>query len=70
MQVPWLERLNFARRYEEYVPSSFMVSTRSAETSLTTPALSATTTSPASTAARNSMPVPTIGLSLLMSGTA
>ncbi len=47
-----------------------MVSTRSAETSLTTPAFSATTTSPASTAARYSMPVPTRGLSLRISGTA
>src|SRR5690349_22148079 len=42
----------------------------SAETSLTTPAFSATSTSPASTAARYSMPVPTSGASLLMSGTA
>ncbi len=70
MQVPWLERRNFAIRYVEYVPSSFMVSTASAETSWTTPAFSATTTSPASTAARYSMPVPTSGLSLRISGTA
>ena len=31
-QVPWLERLNFARRYDEYVPSSFIVSIESAAT--------------------------------------
>ena len=42
----------------------------SADTSLTTPAFSATTTSPASTAARYSMPVPTSGASLRISGTA
>ncbi len=47
-----------------------MVSIESAETDLTTPAFSATTTSPASTAARYSMPVPTRGLSLVISGTA
>ena len=47
-----------------------MTSTSSAETSLTTPASSAVTTSPASTAARYSMPVPTSGASLLISGTA
>ncbi len=42
----------------------------SADTSLTTPALVAVTTSPASTAARYSMPVPTRGESLVISGTA
>ncbi len=44
--------------------------TASADTSVTTPAFSATTTSPASTAARNSMPVPTSGASAITSGTA
>ena len=52
------------------MPSSFIVSMTSADTSLTTPAFSASSTSPASTAARYSMPVPTSGESLLMSGTA
>jgi hypothetical protein len=51
------------------VPSSFDRDV-SAETSVTTPAASATTTSPASTAARYSMPVPTSGASLRSSGTA
>ena len=47
-----------------------MTVTSSALTSSTTPAFSATMTSPASTAARNSMPVPTSGASLRSSGTA
>ena len=42
---------------------------KSAHSSSTTPAFSATTTSPASTAARSSMPVPTSGDSLRSSGT-
>ncbi len=41
----------------------------SAETSVTTPPASATMTSPASVAARYSMPVPTSGDSLRSSGT-
>ena len=44
--------------------------TESAETSETTPAFSALMTSPASYAARNSMPVPTSGASERRSGTA
>ncbi len=43
---------------------------KSAQSSSTTPAFSVTTTSPASTAARSSMPVPTSGDSLRSSGTA
>ena len=62
-QVPWLERRNFAIRYVVRVPSSFVTVTASAETSSTTPAFAAVTTSPASMAARNSMPVPTSGAS-------
>src|SRR2546423_171852 len=43
---------------------------RSASTSTTVPALSASTTSPVSTAARYSMPVPTSGACVIISGTA
>jgi hypothetical protein len=49
------------------VPATVMMS---ADTSVTTPAFSATTTSPESTAARYSMPVPTSGASARTSGTA
>ena len=52
------------------MPSSAATVTVSAETSDTTPAFSAMTTSPASTAPRNSMPVPTYGASERSSGTA
>jgi hypothetical protein len=45
--VPWFERRNFWTRYVEYVPSSLATVTKSAESSCTTPALSATITSPA-----------------------
>ena len=68
--VPWLERRNLAIRYVVDVPSSFATVTVSAETSCTTPGFSARTTSPLSSAARNSMPVPTSGASARTSGTA
>ena len=51
------------------MPSSFITVTRSALDSSTTPALSARITSPASVAARYSMPVPTTGASDRSSGT-
>ncbi len=50
--------------------SSAATTMRSADTSVTTPGLVATMTSPASTAARRSMPVPTSGASERTSGTA
>ena len=46
-----------------------MIVMKSAQSSSTTPACSATTTSPASTAARSSIPVPTSGDSERSSGT-
>ncbi len=49
------------------MPSSFITVTRSALDSSTTPGLSARITSPASVAARYSMPVPTTGASDLRS---
>ncbi len=42
----------------------------SASTVATVPSVRLTTTSPVSTAARRSMPVPTSGASVIMSGTA
>ena len=68
--VPWFERSNLRSRYVSYVASSLAIVTWSAETSVTTPDLCAAITSPASTAARYSMPVPTRGASLRSSGTA
>ena len=51
------------------MPSSFITVMKSALDCSTTPAFSATITSPASVAARYSMPVPTSGASLRSSGT-
>ena len=67
--VPWFERMNlssgYSSRFEPWVTTIF-----SASTWVTSPAFSARTTSPLSTAARRSMPVPINGGSGLSSGTA
>ena len=67
--MPWFERMNFVRSYSSRVPlpSTTMCV---ASISTTVPALFATTTSPESTAARYSTPVPTSGACGIISGTA
>ena len=69
MSVPWFERMNFVSGYSSRVP---LPSTTifSASTSITDPALREMTTSPVSTAARYSSPVPTSGACGIISGTA
>ena len=69
MRVPWFERLNFSSEYSSLL-EPLSITTRVASTKSTVPALSASTTSPVSIAARTSMPVPTSGGSVLRSGTA
>ena len=69
MRVPWLERMNFVSGYSSRVPRP-STTMRSASTSITVPSFDASTTSPVSTAARNSSPVPTIGACGIISGTA
>ena len=71
MSVPWLERMNFCSSYSSRWPSSRGDRrSGSASTKSIVPACSASTTSPVSSAARRSMPVPTSGASVLSSGTA
>ena len=67
--MPWFERMNFVIEYSSR-PSFASTTTFSASTSTTVPARSATTTSPESTAARYSRPVPTSGACRTSSGTA
>ena len=69
-QVPWFERLNFVSFSLYSSPLSRLITTSSAETEVTTPSYFETTHTPESTAALYSIPVPTIGLSVLRSGTA
>src|SRR5213082_2957838 len=69
MSVPWFERMNFVSVYSSR-PSFDSTTILSASTSAIVPALSATTTSPESTAARYSRPVPTSGAWRTSSGTA
>src|SRR3989304_306903 len=70
MQVPWLERTNFSRRYSSRSPASVSTWMRLAVTLVTTPGRRAVTTWPESRAARASMPVPTMGASGARGGTA
>src|SRR5438067_2028569 len=70
ISVPWFERMNFVRWYSSLPPSLGSTTTFSASTSTTAPARSATITSPVSTAARYSRPVPISGGSVIISGTA
>ena len=70
MSVPWFERMNLISSYESRSPSRPSTTIRSASTSTTVPARVETTTSPVSTAARYSRPVPTSGGSVIRSGTA
>ena len=70
MSVPWLDRMNFCSGYSFLPPSLFSMTIVSASTNATVPASPARTTSPLSSAARRSMPVPTSGPSVLSSGTA
>ena len=65
MIVPWLERMNLWSGY-----SVRLTTIRSASTEVTSPSAVARTTSPVSTAARRSMPVPISGGSGFSSGTA
>ena len=69
ISVPWFERMNFVRSYSSRVPRP-STTMRVASISTTVPALRATTTSPESTAARYSRPVPTSGACGIISGTA
>ena len=69
-QVPWLERANLRSGYSSTAPSSRLTVILLATTRSTLPALRASSTSPVSAAALNSMPVPTYGASLRSSGTA
>ncbi len=70
MIVPWLERMNLCSGYSS-LPVLLLVTTiRWASTWLISPAFLASTTSPVSTAARRSMPVPISGGSGFNSGTA
>ena len=70
MSVPWFERMNLTSSYESRSPSRPSTTIRSASTSATVPDRLAITTSPVSTAARYSRPVPTSGGSVIRSGTA
>ena len=70
ISVPWLERMNFCRSYSSRPPSSLRTTIRSASTKSTVPPFSAISTSPVSSAARRSMPVPISGASVSSSGTA
>jgi hypothetical protein len=69
IRVPWFERMNFVRWYSSRLP---LPSTTicSASTSITEPVVRESTTSPVSTAARYSRPVPTSGACVIISGTA
>ena len=69
VSVPWFERMNLVRWYSS-LPSFDSTTIFSASTSTTVPACLASTTSPVSTAARYSRPVPTSGGSVIISGTA
>ena len=69
MIVPWFERMNFCSVYSSRF-EPWVTTIRSASTWVTSPALRARTTSPVSTAARCSMPVPISGGSGFNSGTA
>ena len=69
MSVPWFERMNFTSSYSS-LPSFVSTVIASASTSTTVPAFCVRTTSPVSTAARYSRPVPISGGSVIMSGTA
>ena len=69
MIVPWLERMNLCSGYSSFF-EPWLTTIRSESTWLTSPSFSARTTSPVSTAARRSMPVPISGGSGFSSGTA
>ena len=67
--MPWFERMNFVSGYSSRVPLP-SITIFSASTSITAPGFRARTTSPVSTAARYSRPVPTSGACGIISGTA
>ena len=69
MIVPWFERMNLCSGYSSFF-EPWLTTICSASTWLTSPSFSARTTSPVSTAARRSMPVPISGGSGFSSGTA
>ena len=69
-QVLWLVRLNLIRLYTCLRPPSLTMTTLSASTRSTYPDSFAVTRTPESTAALYSIPVPTIGESVTISGTA
>ena len=70
MQVPWLLLWNLMRWYVSRCPLSVLITISSAESLSTIPLFLATTAIPESLAALYSMPVPTIGESVVRSGTA
>ena len=70
IHVPWFERLNFVSLYLCSMRFSSCTVISSADTEVTSPLQSATMQTPESTAALYSIPVPTIGFSVLRSGTA
>ena len=68
--VFWFERLNFVRLYISTPPVSFLTTILVPSTLSTTPGCLARTVTPESLATMDSIPVPTSGLSVWMSGTA
>ena len=70
IQVPWFERLNLISLYSSKLPSFFLIIILSAVTFSTIPSFLAQMQTPESFAARYSIPVPTIGESVLIRGTA
>ena len=69
MIVPWFDRMNLFSGYSSFF-EPWVTTICSESTWLTSPALAARTTSPVSTAARRSIPVPISGGSGFNSGTA
>ena len=71
ISVPWLERMNFCSSYSSRLPSSVLTTIRVGVDEVDRAGVARpAATSPVSSAARRSMPVPTSGASVLSSGTA
>ena len=70
MHVPWFEPENFVSSYLSISPDFVLISIVSASSATTVPPRFAITTTPESYAALYSIPVPTTGASVLISGTA
>ena len=70
LQVAWFERIYLMISYSLSLPPSSSTLILSAQTFVTTPPFSARTQTPESTAALYSIPVPTMGASVVRRGTA